>query len=219
MFNLLQVVAGSKGSYINISQMMACVGQQNVEGQRIKFAFRDRTLPHFKKFNVGPESKVRDPTWTILEQDGPDHLGLSKTPHIISAFTQQHGLASNTMALMTSDCGAMRLPEQHDGPDHLGLRVRQGFVGNSYLRGLTPQEFYFHAMGGREVSHGLTAAVPMGSPYRSCALTRAAAARCRVSSTRPARRPRRGTSSAGWSSRWRTSRSATTARSGTQHAL
>merc|ERR1740130_2362404 len=61
---------------------MACVGQQNVEGQRIKFAFRDRTLPHFKKFNVGPESK--------------------------------------------------------------------GFVGNSYLRGLTPQEFYFHAMGGRE---------------------------------------------------------------------
>eukprot|EP01052_Picozoa_sp_SAG31_P047035 SAG31_NODE_9241_length_1309_cov_1.495041_1_plen_319_part_10 len=67
------VIAGSKGSPLNISQMMACVGQQNVEGKRIKFAFRDRTLPHFKKFNVGPESK--------------------------------------------------------------------GFVGNSYLRGLTPQEF------------------------------------------------------------------------------
>jgi DNA-directed RNA polymerase II subunit RPB1 len=26
----------------------------------------------------------------------------------------------------------------------------RGFVENSYLRGLTPQEFYFHAMGGRE---------------------------------------------------------------------
>eukprot|EP01048_Picozoa_sp_COSAG05_P006570 COSAG05_NODE_434_length_9856_cov_1158.820027_8_plen_1219_part_00 len=76
------VMAGSKGSALNISQMMACVGQQNVEGKRIKFAFRDRTLPHFKKFNLGPESR--------------------------------------------------------------------GFVGNSYLRGLTPQEFYFHAMGGRE---------------------------------------------------------------------
>ena len=76
------VMAGSKGSSLNISQMMACVGQQNVEGKRIKFSFRDRTLPHFKKFNLGPESR--------------------------------------------------------------------GFVGNSYLRGLTPQEFFFHAMGGRE---------------------------------------------------------------------
>ena len=26
----------------------------------------------------------------------------------------------------------------------------RGFVENSYLRGLTPQEFFFHAMGGRE---------------------------------------------------------------------
>jgi DNA-directed RNA polymerase II subunit RPB1 len=76
------VMAGSKGSSLNISQMMACVGQQNVEGKRIKFSFRDRTLPHFKKFNLGPESR--------------------------------------------------------------------GFVGNSYLRGLTPQEFFFHSMGGRE---------------------------------------------------------------------
>jgi len=26
----------------------------------------------------------------------------------------------------------------------------RGFVENSYLAGLTPSEFYFHAMGGRE---------------------------------------------------------------------
>jgi len=26
----------------------------------------------------------------------------------------------------------------------------KGFVENSFLKGLTPQEFYFHAMGGRE---------------------------------------------------------------------
>jgi DNA-directed RNA polymerase II subunit RPB1 len=31
-----------------------------------------------------------------------------------------------------------------DGPE------ARGFVENSYLRGLTPQEFFFHAMGGRE---------------------------------------------------------------------
>jgi DNA-directed RNA polymerase II subunit RPB1 len=41
------VMAGSKGSFINISQMIACVGQQNVEGKRIPFGFRNRTLPHF----------------------------------------------------------------------------------------------------------------------------------------------------------------------------
>ncbi|KAJ3181374.1 DNA-directed RNA polymerase II subunit rpb1 [Gaertneriomyces sp. JEL0708] len=76
------VVAGSKGSYINISQMSACVGQQNVEGKRIPFGFKYRSLPHFTK---------------------DDHTPISR-----------------------------------------------GFVENSYLRGLTPQEFFFHAMGGRE---------------------------------------------------------------------
>ena len=39
------VVASSKGSFINISQMPACVGQQSVEGKRIPFGFKHRTLP------------------------------------------------------------------------------------------------------------------------------------------------------------------------------
>lgn len=76
------VTAGSKGSFINISQIIACVGQQNVEGKRIPYGFKRRTLPHFSKDDLGPESR--------------------------------------------------------------------GFVENSYLRGLRPQEFFFHAMGGRE---------------------------------------------------------------------
>jgi DNA-directed RNA polymerase II subunit RPB1 len=50
-------VAGSKGSSQNISQIVACVGQQNVEGNRIPFGFRYRTLPHFVKDDYGPESK------------------------------------------------------------------------------------------------------------------------------------------------------------------
>ena len=29
--------------------MIACVGQQNVEGKRIPFGFHGRTLPHFTK--------------------------------------------------------------------------------------------------------------------------------------------------------------------------
>uniref|UniRef100_A0A6N2NI13 DNA-directed RNA polymerase subunit n=1 Tax=Salix viminalis TaxID=40686 RepID=A0A6N2NI13_SALVM len=47
------VTAGSKGSFINISQMTACVGQQNVEGKRIPYGFIDRTLPHFTKDDYG----------------------------------------------------------------------------------------------------------------------------------------------------------------------
>ena len=41
-----------QGSFINISQMIACVGQQNVEGKRIPFGFSDRTLPHFTKVTL-----------------------------------------------------------------------------------------------------------------------------------------------------------------------
>ena len=76
------VRAGSKGSTINISQMMACVGQQAPEGRRIPYGFSDRTLPHFKKYDDGAEAR--------------------------------------------------------------------GFVESSFIQGLTPQEFFFHAMSGRE---------------------------------------------------------------------
>ena len=38
-------------------QMIACVGQQNVEGKRIPFGFQRRTLPHFTKDDLGPESR------------------------------------------------------------------------------------------------------------------------------------------------------------------
>ena len=76
------VRAGSKGSNINIAQMMACVGQQAPEGKRIPYGFTDRTLPHYKKYDDGAEAR--------------------------------------------------------------------GFVESSFIEGLTPQEFFFHAMSGRE---------------------------------------------------------------------
>ena len=76
------VRAGSKGSLINIAQMLACVGQQAPEGRRIPLGFTDRTLPHYKKYDDGAEAR--------------------------------------------------------------------GFVESSFIRGLSPQEFFFHAMSGRE---------------------------------------------------------------------
>ncbi len=79
---IAMVRAGSKGSTINIAQMMACVGQQAPEGRRIPYGFSDRTLPHYKKYDDGAEAR--------------------------------------------------------------------GFVESSFIQGLTPQEFFFHAMSGRE---------------------------------------------------------------------
>lgn len=44
---LIMSQCGSKGSPINISQMIACVGQQSVGGRRAPDGFIDRSLPHF----------------------------------------------------------------------------------------------------------------------------------------------------------------------------
>lgn len=37
------------GSFINISQMIACVGQQAISGKRVPNGFEDRALPHYDR--------------------------------------------------------------------------------------------------------------------------------------------------------------------------
>ena len=49
--------ARSKGSNINISQIMGVVGQQNLCGKRIPNTWSDRTLPHFKRGSSLPHEK------------------------------------------------------------------------------------------------------------------------------------------------------------------
>ena len=78
---VIMVNAGSKGSKLNIQQMTACLGQQNVDGKRIPYGFEHRTLPHYTKYDDSA--------------------------------------------------------------------IARGFVENSYIDGLSPQELFFHAMGGR----------------------------------------------------------------------
>jgi DNA-directed RNA polymerase II subunit RPB1 len=51
------VNSGSKGSLLNISQMISCLGQQNVDGKRIPYGFDSRTLPHFSKFDDSPNAR------------------------------------------------------------------------------------------------------------------------------------------------------------------
>jgi DNA-directed RNA polymerase beta' subunit len=76
------VMSKSKGNKMNIVQVMSALGQQNVDGKRIQYGYEDRTLPHFTKYDDGPETR--------------------------------------------------------------------GFIENSFMTGLKPHEFFFHAMGGRE---------------------------------------------------------------------
>jgi DNA-directed RNA polymerase III subunit RPC1 len=54
---LCMAQCGSKGSPINISQMISCLGQQNVAGARIQNGFVNRTLPHFKINSLTPAAK------------------------------------------------------------------------------------------------------------------------------------------------------------------
>ena len=76
------VNSGSKGKSTNVAQIVACLGQQNVDGKRIPYGYIDRTLPHYSKYDDSSEAR--------------------------------------------------------------------GFVENSFISGQTPQEYFFHAMGGRE---------------------------------------------------------------------
>ncbi|XP_064097530.1 DNA-directed RNA polymerase III subunit RPC1-like [Macrobrachium nipponense] len=79
---LIMAISGSKGSFINISQMIACVGQQAIGGKRVPNGFEDRALPHYERHSKIPAAK--------------------------------------------------------------------GFVSNSFFSGMTPTEFIFHTMAGRE---------------------------------------------------------------------
>ena len=55
MTNMIK--AGSKGSNTNVAQMIAVLGQQNVEGKRIPYGLQDRTLPHFKRYDDGAAAR------------------------------------------------------------------------------------------------------------------------------------------------------------------
>jgi DNA-directed RNA polymerase II subunit RPB1 len=51
------VKCGSKGSALNIAQMISCLGQNAIDGKRIQYGFDNRTLPHFQKFDDSPEAR------------------------------------------------------------------------------------------------------------------------------------------------------------------
>ena len=54
---VIMVNADSKGSDLNIAQMVSALGQQNVDGKRIPYGFENRTLPHYSKFDDSPGAR------------------------------------------------------------------------------------------------------------------------------------------------------------------
>lgn len=54
---LIMAQCGSKGSLINVSQMVACVGQQAIRGHRVCDGYNGRSLPHFEYGDKSPLAK------------------------------------------------------------------------------------------------------------------------------------------------------------------
>ncbi|WP_440058988.1 DNA-directed RNA polymerase subunit A' [Thermogladius sp. 4427co] len=48
---------GSRGNPINLTQMAALLGQQTVRGKRLTRGYLERSLPHFKPGDLGPEAR------------------------------------------------------------------------------------------------------------------------------------------------------------------
>ena len=54
---VIMALTGARGSMINLTQIAACVGQQSVRGGRIDRGYSERTLPHFRKGELGAKAR------------------------------------------------------------------------------------------------------------------------------------------------------------------
>jgi DNA-directed RNA polymerase beta' subunit len=93
MINMVK--CGSKGKETNVAQMIACVGQQNVDGKRINYGFTDRTLPHFTKYDDGPDARGFVENSFIT--------GLSPTEVFFHAMGGREGLIDTAVKSVTGD--------------------------------------------------------------------------------------------------------------------
>jgi len=119
---LIMAVCGSKGSKINVAQMVACVGQQIISGSRVPNGFQDRSLPHFAKKSKDPPSKgfVRNSFFS----------GLTPTEFLFHAISGREGLVDT--AVKTAETGYMQrrlMKALEDLSTHYDLSVRNSVGG------------------------------------------------------------------------------------------
>ncbi|KAL8591010.1 hypothetical protein ACOMHN_021775 [Nucella lapillus] len=95
---LIMAKCGSKGSTINISQMMACVGQQAINGARVPNGFDGRALPHFRRGTKDPASRG------FVENSF--FSGLEPAEFLFHTMAGREGLVDT--AVKTADTGYMQ---------------------------------------------------------------------------------------------------------------
>ncbi|WP_414470548.1 DNA-directed RNA polymerase subunit A' [Methanobacterium sp. ACI-7] len=54
---VIMALTGARGSMLNLTQIAACVGQQSVRGGRIDRGYSERTLPHFRRGELGAKAR------------------------------------------------------------------------------------------------------------------------------------------------------------------
>ena len=54
---VIMAKTGARGSYVNLSQTSALVGQESLEGERINRGFTGRTTSHFKRGDLGLKAR------------------------------------------------------------------------------------------------------------------------------------------------------------------
>lgn len=119
---LIMAVCGSKGSKINVAQMVACVGQQIIAGSRVPNGFQDRSLPHFAKKSKDPPAKgfVRNSFFS----------GLTPTEFLFHAISGREGLVDT--AVKTAETGYMQrrlMKALEDLSTHYDSSVRNSVGG------------------------------------------------------------------------------------------
>ena len=55
--SVVMASTGARASMLNLTQITACVGQQSVRGGRIDRGYKERTLPHFRKNELGAKAR------------------------------------------------------------------------------------------------------------------------------------------------------------------
>jgi len=95
---VVMAVSGARGSMLNLTQMAACVGQQSVRGERIRRGYEGRTLPHFRKGDLGAEAHG------FVQSSYKE--GLNPTEFFFHAIGGREGLVDT--AIRTSQSGYLQ---------------------------------------------------------------------------------------------------------------
>jgi len=80
---------------LNLTQMAGSVGQQSVRGERISRGYNDRTLPHFRKGDLGADARgfVRSSY----------KKGLTPTEFFFHAIEEERGLSTRLLGRLSLD--------------------------------------------------------------------------------------------------------------------